>query len=269
MAANEGDGGATPAERITIWERLERPARGPRPVLTHDQIAHAAVMIADEQGLDAVSMRRLAERLGVATMALYRYVSSKEDLVELMIDAVAAEMEPTPATGLRDIARMMDAVPADGPPSPEHGWRDLARRFAHQLRAVGLRHPWLTAALARSPHALTPNLVARTEEVLRSLDGLGLDVDTMMAVFGTVNAFVRGATAAEAVQREAMRKAGWASEQEARLGYLPAVRWLIGTGRYPTLTRYIIEGSNEDDAQWQFEFGLECVLDGIAARLGI
>ncbi|GAB3973506.1 TetR/AcrR family transcriptional regulator C-terminal domain-containing protein [Actinoallomurus acanthiterrae] len=246
MAAEDGDGTA-PEARVTIWERLERPARGPRPALTHDQIARAGVEIADEQGLDAVSMRRLAERLGVATMALYRYVASKDDVIELMIDAVAAEIE----------------IPRDS------GWRELARGFAGQLRAVGLRHHWLNAALARSPHVLTPNLVERVEEMLRSLDGLGLDVDAMMAVFGTVNSFVRGATAGEVIQREAVREGGWASEEEARMAYLPYVQWLIGTGRYPTLTRYIVEGSNEDDAQWQFEFGLECVLDGIAARLGI
>jgi AcrR family transcriptional regulator len=247
MAVEDGDGGTTREARVTIWERLERPARGPRPALTHDQIARAGVEIADEQGLDAVSMRRLAERLGVATMALYRYVASKDDVIELMIDAVSAEIE----------------LPRDA------GWRELAQGFAHQLRAVGLRHHWLTAAFARTPHVLTPNLVTRVEEMLRSLDGLGVDVDAMMAAFGTVNAFVRGATASEVVQREALRKGDGDSEEDARLAYLPYVRWLIGTGRYPTLTRYIIEGSNEDDAQWQFEFGLECVLDGIAARLGI
>jgi hypothetical protein len=63
---------------------------------------------------------------------------------------------------------------------------------------------------------------------------------------------------------------GWNSaEEDPRLAFLPWVRWMLGTGRYPMLTRYVIEGSNEDDAEWQFEFGLECVLDGIAARLGI
>src|SRR5919206_5031328 len=130
MRADEGDDGTVPEQRLTIWERLERPGRGPRPALTHDQIARAGVEIADEQGLDAVSMRRLAERLGVATMALYRYVASKDDVLELMIDAVSAEIE----------------LPRDAE------WRDLAQSFAHQLRAVGLRHHRLTAALARTPH---------------------------------------------------------------------------------------------------------------------
>jgi AcrR family transcriptional regulator len=245
-APGNAGGESPPPERLTIWERLERPARGPKPTLTHDRIARAAIEIADAQGLDAVSMRRLADRLGVAAMALYRYVSSKNDIFELMIDAAHAEI----------------TLPS------ESGWRTLARSYAEQIRAVGLRHPWLIESFARTPNALTPSLVAIVEQALVSVDGLGLDVDSMMAVFVTVNAFARGATGAEVTQGEAMRKRGWTPEQDIRLAYLPYVRRLVGTGRYPALTRYI-DGSNEDDAQWQFEFGLECVLDGIATRLGI
>jgi hypothetical protein len=107
------------------------------------------------------------------------------------------------------------------------------------------------------------------EKALNSIDGLGLDVDTMMAVFGTVNSFARGAVFAEVAQRESLQRHGWESQDDARLAYLPMVRWMLETGRYPALSRYIIDGSNEDDAEWQFEFGLECVLDGISARLGI
>jgi tetracycline repressor-like protein len=91
----------------------------------------------------------------------------------------------------------------------------------------------------------------------------------MMAVFGAVNSFARGAVFAEIAQREAATRHGWDSEDDVRMAYLPWVRWMLGTGRYPTLGRYIIDGSNEDDAEWQFEFGLNCVLDGITARLGI
>jgi hypothetical protein len=107
------------------------------------------------------------------------------------------------------------------------------------------------------------------EKALNSIDGLGLDVDTMMAVFGAVNSFARGAVFAEVAQREALERHGWESEDDARMAYLPLVRWMLGTGRYPALSRYIIDGSNQDDADWQFEFGLKCVLDGISARLGI
>ena len=230
----------------TLWERLEAPARGPRPALTHHQIARVAVEIADADGLAAVSMRNLAEHLGVATMGLYRYVSGKDDVYELMLDAVTAEVD-----------------------LPEAGWREVADAFARQVRALNLRHPWMYQAFARVPASLSPSSIALMERALKSIDGLGLDVDTMMAIIGTVNSYTRGVVFAEVTQREAMTRHGWESDEDWRLAELPMLPWMLGTGRYPVLTRYVIEGSNEDDADWQFEFGLSCVLDGIAARLGI
>jgi AcrR family transcriptional regulator len=229
-----------------IWERVESAGRGPRPTLTHEQIARAAVEIADEADLSAVSMRRLAERLGIATMGLYRYVSGKDDVYELMLDAVAAEIS-----------------------LPDGDWRVVADAYARQLRALGLRHRWLLQAFARVPASLSPANVALVEKALTSIDGLGLDVDTMMAVFGAVNAFARGAVFTEVTQRDALERHGFESEDDARLAFLPWVHWMLETGRYPMLSHYVIDGSNEDDAEWQFEFGLGCVLDGIAARLGI
>jgi AcrR family transcriptional regulator len=235
-----------PRQKPTLWERIEGSSRGPRPTLTHDQIARAAVEIADADGLSAVSMRHLAERLGVATMGLYRYVTGKDEVYELMLDAVAADLA-----------------------LPDAGWRTVADSYARQLRALSLRHSWMYQAFARVPASLSPANVALMEKALGSIEGLGLDVDTMMAVFGTVNSFARGAVFAEVTQREALERHGWESEDDARLAYLPWVRWMLNSGRYPKVTRYIIEGSNEDDAEWQFEFGLNCMLDGIAARLGI
>lgn len=233
-------------DKPTLWERIEGGTRGTRPALTHEKIARAAGEIADAEGLDAVSMRRLADRLGIATMGLYRYVTGKDEVYELMMDAVTGEIS-----------------------LPDGGWRVVADSYARQVRAVTLRHPWMLEASARVPVSLSPANLALTEHALTSIDGLGLDADTMMAVFGTVGSFARGAVFAEVAQREARRRGGWDSEEDLRMAYLPWVRWAIGTGRYPQLTRYIIDGSNEDDADWQFEFGLECLLDGIAARLGI
>ncbi|GLY75993.1 TetR/AcrR family transcriptional regulator [Actinoallomurus iriomotensis] len=230
----------------TLWERIEGPGRGPRPALTHEQIARAAVEIADAEGLSAVSMRRLAERLGVATMGLYRYVTGKDEVYELMLDAVLAEID-----------------------LPDGGWREVADGYARQFRALSLRHPWTIQAFARVPASLSPNSVALTERALTSIEGLGLDVDTMMAAFGAVTSFARGAVFAEVAQREVLERKGWESEDDVRLAYAPWVRWMLDSGRYPALGRYILEGSNQDDADWQFEFGLTCVLDGISARLGI
>ena len=246
-APGDQESDTSTAGRLTIWDRLDRPPRGPKPSLTHDRIAEAAIEIADAQGIDAVSMRRLAERLGVATMALYRYVESKGDVFELMLDAVHTRFE----------------LPGEG------GWREIARSYAEQTRALTLAHPWLIHAFTRTPNILTPAMVNHLERIMVSLDGLGLDVDSMMAVFGTLNAFVHGATSAEVAQRELALREGWSSDDDMRMAYVPYVRRLMESGRYPTVTRYIVEGSNEDDAEWSFGFGLECVLDGLAARTGI
>lgn len=250
MTASEDDhsaAGSAATGRVPIWERLERPPRAPRATLTHDQIAKAAVELADAEGLGAVSMRRLADRLGVSPMALYRYVTSKDELFELMLDAAYADITL--------------------PQGPSADWRVVARSYAQQARVVTLRHPWLIRVSAELPGALTPNLLALTEQALTAVEGLLENVDEMMAVFGVINAFVRGAAMTEVTQLEFRQRHGFASDEEVRVAYRGHARWLLGTGRYPTLARYIIEGSDEDDAQTQFEFGLECVLDGIAARL--
>ncbi len=231
----------------SIWQRMERPARPPRAALTHAQIAAAAVEIADAEGLDAVSMRRLAERLGVATMGLYRYVRGKDDVFELMVDAVYAE----------------EARAAEG-----RDWREVLRVAALRLRALTLRHPWLVETTAQSG-PLTPNFVARTDRLLASLDGLGLDADTAMTVIGTVTAFVTGATTARIRMARLMRKEGAEKMDDLRTLYSSRMRWLLDSGRYPAFERYISQGVRKDDDDWQFELGLDSVLDGVAARLKI
>src|SRR5437016_6689746 len=110
--------------------RPERPARGPQPSHSRDEIAAAAVAIADAEGIEAVSMRRVAAEIGAGTMSLYRYVPRKEDLVDLMIDQVSAEqLAPDPTGDVR-----ADLVEA-----------------ARRQRALIHRHPWLVQALRTTP----------------------------------------------------------------------------------------------------------------------
>ncbi|MEU0808158.1 TetR/AcrR family transcriptional regulator [Streptomyces sp. NPDC005970] len=232
-------------EPAFLWERLDRPAPAPRSTLTPRRIARAAVAIADAEGLDAVTMRRLATDLGVAPMAAYRYVSGKDELLELMVDHVYGEM--TPPEGAKD-------------------WRQAARALAQRTRAVLLQHPWVARAAV---FTLTPNQVAVVESALASLAELDLDVDTMMAVCRAVDSYVKGAVDREIGLAELMQEQGWSSADETRIALAPRMNWLMNTGRYPTYARYINEATRKDDAQWQFEIGLNAVLDGIAARLGI
>jgi len=238
----------TVEDQVTIWERMERPARA-GATLDHGQIATAAIEIADADGLDAVSMRRLAGHLGVATMALYRYVASKEDIFWLMVDTVLAD------------------VPSPGSESTD--WRAVARALAEDSRGVILRHPWMVEVSGRIFTGLTPNRLAGLERAMHSLDGLGLDADTLMAVINAVSSYVWGAAGAEVSQAQLMRRQGLSSQDDLRTAYGPHIRWLVGTGRYPAFHRYIVDAKRKDDATWRFEFGLDCIIEGIGTRLGI
>ncbi|HEX6469303.1 MAG TPA: TetR/AcrR family transcriptional regulator [Streptosporangiaceae bacterium] len=232
-------------------EQPSRPPRGPRPTLTLDQIAAAAVGIADADGLDAVTMRRLAARLDVATMSLYRYVKNKEDVYALMLDAVAREI----------------TLPAPG----SAGWRETLRRIATEMRAGQLRHPWLARLQSSTAFVIAPSVLAVLEAGLAALDAadITLDVDEMVAAFSTMTAYVQGRATAEVAQRETYRRFGWSSDDDMRAAAGPQLVPLLARGDYPTLAHYIVDGSNQDDAEWSFAFGLECILDGIAARLGL
>lgn len=245
MPAQESQEKSENKSQVSLWERLERPAPAPRSTLSPHRIAAVAVEIADAEGLDAVTMRRLATELGVAPMAAYRYVSGKDELLELMVDFVYGEL----------------TLPDD-----TAGWRETMRTLAMRTRAVLLKHPWMART---SVLALTPNQLAVPECVLATLDALGLDADTMMAVSRTVTAYVHGAVDAEIGLLRLMQERGWSSGHETRSGLAPRMTWLMNTGRYPTYQRYTLEATRKDDPQWQFEVGLDCVLDGIAAHMGI
>ncbi|MFI0922911.1 TetR/AcrR family transcriptional regulator [Streptomyces sp. NPDC021012] len=231
-------------ERVSLWERLDRPA-APRASLTPGRIAEVAIGIADREGFAAVTMRKVAAELGVAPMAAYRHVDGKDELWALMVDRVSTEMEP-PAAG--------------------EGWRDTLRTHAHRTREGMLRHPWL-AQLPTPLFALTPNRLAAAERQLALLDGLGLDVDTMMAAFRAVGAYVHGAVQAEVAVALYMKEQGWENADETRRGLAPQMTYLLGTGRYPTYRAYALGAARKDDAAWLFETGLDCVLDGVAGLI--
>ncbi|MET9402814.1 TetR/AcrR family transcriptional regulator C-terminal domain-containing protein [Kitasatospora sp. NPDC002965] len=229
----------------SLWERLDRPAPTPRNALTPHRIAAAAVALADSEGLDAVTMRRLATTLGVAPMAAYRYVSGKDELLELMVDSVYAELP-------------LDRSGTD--------WRATMRALALALRAMNLAHPWTSRA---GTFALTPHQLAVPEHAFAALAEHGLDADTTMAVFRTVTDYVRGSVATEVALQTLQHEKGWPDGDAARAALAPRMTWLMSTGRYPAYHRYLAEATRKDDRDWQFETGLDCVLDGVAARLGI
>ncbi|MFC4120268.1 TetR/AcrR family transcriptional regulator [Nonomuraea zeae] len=233
-------------DEAPLWERLERPAPAPRQTLSPQRIATVAVAVADAEGLDAVTMRRLATELGVAPMAAYRHVSGKDDLLELMVDHVYRELE----------------LPGD-----TAGWREALRAIAVRTRELMLSHLWLAQLPPSAVLALTPSRTAVSERALRAVSELGLDADTMMAVATTVNSYTHGVTSAEIAMRQLMAGQGWSDERQVYTSLAPQLRYLLDTGRYPTFRRYIYEGARKNDPAWQFETGLDYVLDGIASRL--
>lgn len=243
--ANHAAGSQDAAAGTVIWERVGRPARGPHPSLTHERIARAAVAIADDEGIESVSMRKVAARLGAGTMSLYRYVEGKDDLIDLMADQVYGEAVCEPHSG---------------------NWRTDLARIARDIRSVTLRHPWL--ANARFPTArptFGPNLLRVFEHTLAAVGGIGLDIDGMIDAWMTVNAFVQGYVTAELAEREASRRTNLTQAQwRARIA--PYVRRIVESGRYPLFTRVVVDAEDFPDPDVTFERRLGYVLDGLPAN---
>jgi AcrR family transcriptional regulator len=175
-----------------IWERPERAARGPVPSLTRDDIATAAVGLADTRGIEAVSMRTLAQELGVGATSLYRYVARKDELIELMVDAVMG-------------TDLLFEVRGE--------WRQDLGSFAHGLRAMILCHPWMAVPSA-GLRSFGPKTAALYERVLGTVDGLGLEIDDMLVMVETLDAFVRGRCLEELSEQPSgapvsTRSSGW------------------------------------------------------------
>lgn len=225
----------------SVWTRARTSAR--RQALSVERIVEVATRIADTQGLEALSMRTLATELASGTTSLYRHVSSREDLIELMSDAAQGEERPPPPSG---------------------HWRADLSAVARGLRGVLLRHPWLTAAMNSRP-SLGPNALARTDAALLAARGLTDDITEAGAVMRLLSDYVQGAVARELSEVEARRRTGMTEEQwRASVG--PYIREVVESGRYPDFARYVVE-ARDLDADEQFEHGLDCLLDGIAARV--
>ncbi|AHH94701.1 TetR/AcrR family transcriptional regulator [Kutzneria albida] len=232
---------------MLIWERPERAARGPRPSRSREEIARVAVLLADTEGLDAVSMRRVAGELGTGTTSLYRYVSKKDELFDLMLDRVLGESPLPPLTG---------------------NWRADLRAFALRMRTMMLRHPWAVALSAGRP-TLGPNSLRASEHALTAVDGLGLHIDDMMIVVDTLQAFVRGAVMRDLEESQAQRRSGLDFRAYIKSQADYGLR-VVASGQYPRMTRYWVEAEiphAADRAERTFTLGLERLLDGLSRTI--
>ncbi|WP_037841966.1 TetR/AcrR family transcriptional regulator C-terminal domain-containing protein [Streptomyces sp. NRRL WC-3549] len=225
---------------MTVWDRPEPPTR-PVP-LDRERIVAAAVALADEGGLEAVSVRKVAARLDAGPMRLYGYISTKQELFDLMMDEVQAEI-------------LLTEQPGD--------WREALGVLAHRTRQAALRHEWLADLLGSRP-TLGPNGLAVTEATLAALDGLA-DVDTAMRAAETVSAYCTGAIRREVANLRAERATGQ-SEHDWQRASGPHVMRMLATGRFPALTKAVHDGADVD-AEASFSTGLDWVLDAVAAGL--
>lgn len=228
-----------------LWGMQERPRRGPKPRLTVPQIVRAAIEVADAEGLAALSMRRVAEQLGVGAMSLYTYVPGKAELLDVMLDTVLGEQaRPEEVAG---------------------GWRGRLERIARENWTLYRRHPWLLQVAAHRP-PMGPNVMAKYEYELRAVDGLGLTDVEMDSVIALISGYVHGAArgavdAAQAERQTGMSDEQWWAEQA------PLLEKVFDVERYPIAARVGAAAGEAHNApaapEHAFEFGLRRVLDGI------
>lgn len=242
-----GDSGL-PASLERAWGLRERPGKGPRPTLTLARIVDAAVALAAAEGMEAVSMGRVAKELGVSTMSLYRYVTAKEELYILMADAGVG----TPP------------VPSGGEGA---GWRELLSEWAYAQRAVAMANPWILRIPITAP-PVSPNQLAWMERGLAALADTGLDEGEKISTIILIGGFVRNEATMAADMTDAIVKSGVAPDQ-VMAQYVRTLRLMTGPDTHPAVTRLLesdaFTGSEEPD--FQFRFGLDRVLDGLAALI--
>lgn len=220
----------------------EPRAEGSRQALNREHLLRTAITIADTEGLDAVSMRRVAAELDVGPMSLYRHVANKEELVKQLADETFGELE----------------LPVPGPT----GWRAKLELVSRQQWALCRKHLWLPKAVSFTRPSLAPNMMAHTEWTLRALEGLGLPMTTRMHEAITLHSLVLTVALSMSDEVEAERETGltlarWLMAQRARADEL------FASGRFPLLAKAHEETAPDLDGL--FEYSLARHLDGFAA----
>ncbi|ONK15201.1 TetR/AcrR family transcriptional regulator [Streptomyces sp. MP131-18] len=230
--------------------RTGRPAAGPgrsSGTLSVPAIVRAAVRIADSEGLDALSMRRVADSLGAGAMALYHYVTGKDELIELMVGQVYADSG------------------AAAPPGPG-GWRAALEHVARAEWALYTAHPWTLRVLATVRPPLAPSVLAGAERAMAALDGTGVDALTVHRLTQSVLGQVQGLGLLRVSEIEAARRAG-PSLAHWRTVTAPAVLMPDRDTPYPRLASTARDAEAAADLDALFEFGLARILDGVALFL--
>jgi AcrR family transcriptional regulator len=236
------------AQAMDLWTRQPPGSRKPRYTL--DQIAEAGMRIADTEGVDALSMRRLAAELGAGTMTLYHYVRGKDELLALVTDRAMGEV----------------IVPDDEFPD---GWREAMTTIAHRTRRAMLRHPWVFD-IAEEP-AAGPNGARHFDQSLQAVSSLPLSLADRVDILSTIDAYVFG----YCLEARNDSRFDFPEVSRAMVDYTIE---LTKTGDYPQLSALIAEHGAEglwrelytysqDDTR--FDRALSRLLNGIERDLDV
>ncbi|MEU8465160.1 TetR/AcrR family transcriptional regulator [Streptomyces sp. NPDC029003] len=227
---------AMKASFALLWGEEERPSRGPKPSLTAAGIAQAAIEIADAEGLDAVSLAKVAKEFGVTAMALYRYVPGKMELLDLMVDLAIG---PPPSIA---------GIPG--------GWRPQLTEWARQCLAMYRRHPWIPTATGMRRQIMGPHQLGWLDAALAALAGTGLSASRQHDTFLLLVGHVRN-TAQQYADHDDAASADWAQltgevlERHAE--------------RFPAVAAAVAAGAFAPQDRDPLDYGLERILDGVAA----
>src|SRR5215471_1244400 len=230
------------ASKRLIWLRPQPGERRGR--LTREKIAATALSLADAEGFDAVSMRRIAARLGTSAMSLYYYVHTKADLVALMDDALMGEI----------------LVPEGKLP---RGWREGISAIARRTRDVFTRHPWALLLMRGAPPG--PNAMRHFEQSLEALDEAPMSMEGKLALLQLVDDFVFGHSLRTA------EVGAWVSDSDLARSAEALVQQLFETGAFPRTAALFARARPRHSTQYprwltedRFESALAAVLDGAA-----
>jgi AcrR family transcriptional regulator len=230
-----------------LWRTKQPGSRGPRGSLSLDRIVRTAVDIADAEGIAGVSMRKVAERLGVTTMSLYRYVPGKDDLLELMFDMASGRPEA-----------------ADWP----EDWRGGLTAYGNAMWHVLRSRPWMLDIPLNGP-PMGPNNLMWMEAALAAMDDTGLPSGEKVGVLMILSGYVMNEARMEISMARAAPSTGVSYEEWGRV-YGEMLAKVVADGRFPTLARVVADGAFDDERsgpEEDFAYGLNFLLDGVDALI--
>ncbi|MEV0294283.1 TetR/AcrR family transcriptional regulator [Nocardia sp. NPDC050710] len=231
----------------SVWTRPRRTRE--QPVLTREHIVAEAVSLLDAEGMEALTMRQLGARLNAGATSLYRHVANRDELIELVVDAVYGEIQ---------VPEIDDRA----------NWRSATVEFAAEMRAMILRHPWMAASLGQVGLSyLGPNVMRMTERMVALFEIGGFDPAEIGDAVGTVVGYVVGVGISEAAWLTTLARSGQ-SEDEMVAGLRPAAERAVA--EFPHLRGTTTGGDwSESPAairDRKFDYGVQRVLDGLESR---